>query len=219
MGADAGPLWSQLSQRKTWEEPCLQRYNPICHRGQISQPYPDGEGLSALAQKTEEGSEVRDGFSHPLASLGWSEKGEDLPSSGSRSSITLTLLCPNTEVTASPPLGKGVQVRDRLHWKERYWISTDVPWADFVCWFVSLLCCASHPNHIANDVTAQCVDRDDSLAWELSLIPALPLLPLGHDTAHPTAFLRVHGILGRESGFKESGAPKNYWSDCRSIRP
>lgn len=39
----AGAPWSQLSRRKTREEPCLQRYNPVCHRGEMSQSYhPEG---------------------------------------------------------------------------------------------------------------------------------------------------------------------------------
>ena len=73
----AGAPWSQSSRRKTQEEPCLQRYKPVCHSGQISQPYhSEGEGLCPLVWTTEEGNELSNDLSHPLASSGWlAEKG------------------------------------------------------------------------------------------------------------------------------------------------
>lgn len=171
MGADAGPLWSQLSQRKTWEEPCLQRYNPICHRGQSSQPYhPAGEGLCALTCKTEEGNGVRDGLSHPLASLGWRgvRKVRLLPSSGSRVQHYPWLCCVTAQkLQQALRWAKGSRWGTDCTGKEAVELALMFTLADFVCWFVSLLCCGSHPNHASNDITAQCILWDDSLAWKL----------------------------------------------------
>lgn len=136
MGADAGPLWSQLSQRKTWEEPCLQRYNPICHRGQISQLYhPAGEGLCALAQDP---------------------------------ALPLTLLWHSTEVTAGPPLGKEVQVRDRLHWKGSYWIHTDVHLGLILSAGLWIFFAVVPIQIMLQTSSQQCVLWDDSLARKLS---------------------------------------------------
>jgi len=61
-----------VSTEEDPEEPCPQRYNPLCHREQMTQlHHPEGERLCHLVQTT--GNEVNNNILSPLAYFGWLE--------------------------------------------------------------------------------------------------------------------------------------------------
>lgn len=86
---------------------------------------------------------------------------------------------------------------------------------DWFCLMNLCFCHGSHPNHVSHNVTAECVNGADSLAWK-SLLTSCHPSPATQPWHWPSRQLSWGGMGPWWGAF--SKAPRNYWPDCGSRR-